>query len=490
MNEIGTFDILGPNMIGPSSSHTAGALRIAFIAGKMVEKPAVVRFVLYGSFARTYHGHGTDRALVGGILGYHPDDERIRDSFEHAKEAGLDFTFEENFTDKEIYPNTVDIYVKDENGNEMSLRGKSIGGGNAVITRLNGVDVDLTGNYSTIVVQHIDKKGTLAFVTAVLSAYDLNIGSLRLYRESKGKMAYAIIEVDTMVSGRAELLEYCEKENKKISEAMFERETTFLEQDPEKTRAKMKKAWSIMQTSAKKPLKENIVSMGGMIGGESRKLHTLRENKKNLCGDVVSKAIAYAVGVLEVNASMGLIVAAPTAGSSGVIPGVCCSLQENYGFTDEEICQALFNAAAVGYLITRNATTAGAEGGCQAEVGAASAMAASAAVELFGGTPAQCLDAASFAIVNILGLVCDPIGGLVENPCQNRNAMGASNALISAELSMAGIKSITPIDETIGVMYAVGRSIPSELRETSMGGMAVAKSACEACAACAKETQK
>ena len=216
-----------------------------------------------------------------------------------------------------------------------------------------------------------------------------------------------------------------------------------------------------------------------------RKLHELRENKKNLCGEVVSKAIAYAVGVLEVNASMGLIVAAPTAGSSGVIPGVFCSLKENYGFSDDEICQALFNAAAVGYLITRNATTAGAEGGCQAEVGAASAMAASAAVELFGGTPAQCLDAASFATVNILGLVCDPIGGLVENPCQNRNAMGAFNALISAELSMAGIRSITPIDETIGVMYAVGWSIPSELRETSMGGMAVAKSACEACAACA-----
>ena len=266
----------------------------------------------------------------------------------------------------------------------------------------------------------------------------------------------------------AELLEYCEKEKKTISEAMFERETTFLEQDPEKTKEKMKKAWSIMQASAKKPLKENIVSMGGMIGGESRKLHTLRENGKNICGDVVSKAIAYAVGVLEVNASMGLIVAAPTAGSSGVIPGVFCSLQENFGFTDEEICKVLFNAAAVGYLITRNATTAGAEGGCQAEVGAASAMAASAAVELLGGTPAQCLDAASFAIVNILGLVCDPIGGLVENPCQNRNAMGASNALISAELSMAGIRSITPIDETIGVMYAVGRSIPSELRETSL----------------------
>ena len=171
MNEIGTFDILGPNMIGPSSSHTAGALRIAFVAGRMVERAVSVKFVLYGSFARTYHGHGTDRALVGGILGYHPDDERIRDSFEHAKEAGLAFSFEENFTDKEIYPNTVDIYVTDKDGSVVSLRGKSIGGGNAVITRLNGVDVELTGNYCTLVVEHVDKKGTLAFVTTALSAY-------------------------------------------------------------------------------------------------------------------------------------------------------------------------------------------------------------------------------------------------------------------------------------------------------------------------------
>ena len=202
MNEIGTFDILGPNMIGPSSSHTAGALRIAFVAGRMVERAVSVKFVLYGSFARTYHGHGTDRALVGGILGYHPDDERIRDSFEHAKEAGLAFSFEENFTDKEIYPNTVDIYVTDKDGSVVSLRGKSIGGGNAVITRLNGVDVELTGNYCTLVVEHVDKKGTLAFVTTVLSAYDLNIGSLRLYRESKGKRASAIIEVDTNVSNQ------------------------------------------------------------------------------------------------------------------------------------------------------------------------------------------------------------------------------------------------------------------------------------------------
>ena len=199
MNEIGTFDILGPNMIGPSSSHTAGALRIAFIAGSMVEKAVSVKFELYGSFARTYHGHGTDRALVGGILGYQPDDERIRDSFDHAKEAGLEFEFIENFEEKDVYPNTVDIYVKDANGAEVTLRGESIGGGNAVITKLNGVDVELTGNYNTLVVEQVDQKGVLAFLTTVLSANDINIGTVRLFREGKGKKATTIIEVDSEI---------------------------------------------------------------------------------------------------------------------------------------------------------------------------------------------------------------------------------------------------------------------------------------------------
>ncbi len=278
-----------------------------------------------------------------------------------------------------------------------------------------------------------------------------------------------------------ELLEYCDKEKKKISEAMFIRETEDLEQSPEETSAKMRRAYSIMKQAIERAQKEEIYGMGGMIGGESRLLNALRENGKNICGPLVSKAIAYAMGVLEVNASMGLIVAAPTAGSSGVIPGVLRALQEEMDFTDEQIIQALYTAAAVGYLITRNATTAGAEGGCQAEVGSASAMAAAAVVELMGGAPVQCLDAAVFALTNILGLVCDPVGGLVEIPCQNRNAMGASNALISAEIALSGIHSVTPLDEAITIMYNVGRSLPSALRETARGGMATSPSACEAC---------
>ena len=287
-----------------------------------------------------------------------------------------------------------------------------------------------------------------------------------------------------------QLLELCDQNNLPISQIMLSRETKYLEQDTVEVNQKMHHVYSIMKHAIRRALTEDLIGMGGMIGGESKRLNELRMEGKNICGTLVSKAITYAVGVLEVNASMGLIVAAPTAGSSGVLPGVLCAAQEEYQLTDAEIIEALYTASAIGYLITRNATTAGAEGGCQAEVGSASAMAASAVVELMGGTPRQCMDAASFALVNILGLVCDPIGGLVENPCQNRNAMGASNALISAELALAGVKSITPIDETIAVMYAVGRSLPSELRETSMGGMAVAKSACEACAACAAKRNK
>ena len=201
-------------------------------------------------------------------------------------------------------------------------------------------------------------------------------------------------------------------------------------------------------------------------------------------GDVLQKAMTYAMAVLEVNASMGLIVAAPTAGSAGVVPGMMLALQECYRISDQRIVDALFNAGAVGYLAMRNATVAGAVGGCQAEVGIASAMAASAAVELMGGDPQQCLDAASTVLMNMLGLVCDPVGGLVEYPCQNRNAAGVANALIAAELSLSGIRQLIPFDQMLDAMYAVGKRLPAELRETALGGCAATPAACAACGLC------
>lgn len=281
-----------------------------------------------------------------------------------------------------------------------------------------------------------------------------------------------------------ELLDLCAKSGLSISGVMRERECQLGETTPEAVNQRMARAWEIMQDSARQPLQSPVKSMGGLIGGEAKKLELHRAGDSGICGDLLQKAITYAMAVLEVNASMGLIVAAPTAGSAGVVPGLMLAMKEHYSLSDDKIIEALFNAGAVGYLAMRNATVAGAVGGCQAEIGVASAMAASAAVELMGGTPAQSLDAASTVLMNMLGLVCDPVGGLVEYPCQNRNAAGVANALIAAELSLSGIRQLIPFDQMLDTMYAVGKRIPMELRETALGGCAATPSACAACGRC------
>ena len=238
-----------------------------------------------------------------------------------------------------------------------------------------------------------------------------------------------------------ELLNLCERKQKPISEIMKQRECDMAEMSMPEVCARMAKALEIMRQSAFVPLKSSVPSMGGLIGGQAKMLSDNFEKKGAVCGSVLSRGITYAMAVLEVNASMGVIVAAPTAGSSGIVPGLLLSLQQSYSFSDGQMIDALFNAGAIGYLAMRNATVAGAVGGCQAEVGVAAAMAASAAVELMGGSPTQSLDAASTVLINMLGLVCDPVGGLVEYPCQNRNAAGVANALAAAEIALAVSRS-------------------------------------------------
>ena len=278
-----------------------------------------------------------------------------------------------------------------------------------------------------------------------------------------------------------ELLELCRQTLCPISEVMRRRECELGETTRDQVDHRMAKVLEIMRASAALPLKKPSKSMGGLIGGESKKLYDHAARGKAICGDILQRAMTYAMGVAEVNASMGLIVAAPTAGSAGIVPGLLLALQDCYKISDDRLVDALFNAGAVGYLAMRNATVAGAVGGCQAEVGVAAAMAASATVELMGGTPEQCMDAGSTVLMNLLGLVCDPVGGLVEYPCQNRNAAGVANALIAAELSLSGVKQLIPFDEMLETMYAVGRRIPIELRETALGGCAVTPSACARC---------
>lgn len=281
-----------------------------------------------------------------------------------------------------------------------------------------------------------------------------------------------------------ELLDLCDATRLPISEVMRRRETALGEPSGAEVQRRMARAWDIMRESATQPLKKHIKSMGGLIGGEAAMLNDHNARGKSVAGDVLTRAMAYSMAVLEVNASMGLIVAAPTAGSAGVVPGLLLALQKVYGFPDEKIIDVLFNAGAVGYLAMRNATVAGAVGGCQAEIGVAAAMAASAAVELMGGEPRQCLDAASTVLMNMLGLVCDPVGGLVEYPCQNRNAAGVANALVAAELALAGTRQLIPFDQMLDAMFSVGKRIPVELRETALGGCAATPSACARCGKC------
>lgn len=281
-----------------------------------------------------------------------------------------------------------------------------------------------------------------------------------------------------------ELLRLCEEQNLPISEIMRQREIQVGERDAAETDKKMDRVLEIMKEAAFSPIQHPIRSMGGLIGGESKKLSEHFASGNGLCGELLEKAMIYAMATLETNASMGLIVASPTAGSAGIVPGLLLAFQKVYDISDEAIRQVLFNAGAVGYLAMRNATVAGAVGGCQAEVGIASAMAASAAVELMDGTPKQCLDAASTVLMNMLGLVCDPVGGLVEYPCQNRNAAGVANSLIATEMTLAGVPQLIPFDEMLEAMYKVGKRLPAELRETALGGCAATPSACEACHLC------
>lgn len=274
------------------------------------------------------------------------------------------------------------------------------------------------------------------------------------------------------------LLELCEKEQLPISQIMKKREEFLKDRKPEQVDEQMRKALQIMKNSVHESLEKPVRSIGGLIGGEAEKIRRHRREGKAICGEVLSRAIVHSMAVLELNASMGVIVAAPTAGSSGVVPGLLLALEEVCGLTEEQLLNGLYTAGAVGYLIMRNASVAGAEAGCQAEVGAASAMAAAAAVEIMGGTPRQCLDAASTALSNLLGMVCDPIAGLVEAPCQSRNALGVANALTCAEIALSGVKQLIPFDEMVEAMYRVGKRIPFELRETALGGCAATPTGC------------
>ncbi len=269
----------------------------------------------------------------------------------------------------------------------------------------------------------------------------------------------------------AELVSLAEKNNVKIAEIMIRQEIEVTGLSREEVINKMDVNLTVMENAVERGLK-GVKSHTGLTGGDSVLLQNYINSGKSLSGDLVLDAVSKAMATNEVNAAMGTICATPTAGSAGVVPGTLFAVQSKLNPTRQEMIEFLFTSAAFGFVVANNAFISGAAGGCQAEVGSASGMAAAAIVELAGGTPQQCAEAMAMALKNMLGLVCDPVAGLVEVPCVKRNAGGASNALTAADMALAGISSRIPCDEVIAAMYAIGQTLPTTLRETGEGGLA------------------
>lgn len=276
-----------------------------------------------------------------------------------------------------------------------------------------------------------------------------------------------------MVNYGYELVKVCKEKNMPIWEYMLEDEARESGLSKEEVFEKMRKNLKVMQEAAEYGMKNEVISVSGLIGGDGYKLSRYAESGKTLTGRMMMKAMARALSCSEVNASMGRIVAAPTAGSCGIMPATIITAGEELGKSDDDLVKALFTASGVGIIIAKNATMAGAEGGCQAECGSAAAMAAAAVVEMMGGTPDQALNAGAIVFKNILGLVCDPVAGLVEIPCAKRNASGTVSALTTADMVMGGVMSKIPFDETVEAMYKIGKAMPCALRETAQGGVAI-----------------
>ncbi|KEK14316.1 serine dehydratase [Limosilactobacillus reuteri] len=270
-----------------------------------------------------------------------------------------------------------------------------------------------------------------------------------------------------------DLVQTAETQRKPLSELVIEAECHESGSNRKEVWQQMRSNLLTMRAAIKQGENElGVRSKTGLTGGEAIKLKKYRAKGKTLSGDVMMAAVENAIATNEVNAAMGVICATPTAGSSGTLPGALFMLEQRLGLSEDQMIRFLFTAGGLGLIIANHAGIAGATGGCQEEVGSASAMAAAAAVEAAGGSPEQSSQALAIALSNLLGLVCDPIAGLVEIPCVKRNAIGAGNALIAADMALAGCTSMIPADECISALDKVGRSMPVELRETGLGGLA------------------
>ncbi len=510
-------DVLGPVMIGPSSSHTAGPNRIGRLVRAMLGAPPVaIRIVFdpHGSLAYTYRGQKADCGFVGGLMGLGADDPALPRAVRRAREAGIRVEFGVEPIPGADHPNAAVITATAADGRSVEAVGVSTGGGMMVIQAVDGVPVRLTGGRTEVLVR-LDagsdaqaeraaatlRRLTTAGLPAAAARPPVSIGrsdrAVLVHASLAGPLGRADLarleglpgvrwarqlepvlpvpdrpEHGPLFVSAREMVAYAEANGLSLGRAALAYEARRAGWDPERTRDAMRRILAVMRDAARKGLEGTLVPAGGLVKPTARRLDAAGRQGRLLGGNPLARGVTLAIAVMEVSNSMGVICAAPTAGSCGVLPGVLLSAQEAHGFSDEAVVDALFAAGGVGLIIGRRATFAAELAGCQAECGAASAMAAAALVELAGGSPAQAEGAASVALQNTLGLICDPVAGLVEVPCFGKNALGVGNAYAAADMILGGYDALIPFDEVADAMKQVGEMMPREIRCTALGGVA------------------
>ncbi|UZP67881.1 L-serine ammonia-lyase, iron-sulfur-dependent, subunit alpha [Desulfovibrio mangrovi] len=503
-------DVIGPVMTGPSSSHTAGPARIGKAIHGLVGgiSKAVIHFKKDGSYPGTYRGQGTDKGFIGGLLGFGPEHELLGDSLQEAGRRGLEFAFEieEN---SHPNPNTARIVVEDAAGNEREFLTESTGGGMFRIVAMDGFPVSVTGEFWELFVQHplsvaldelnaqalgcgcrivrqenssgclLQVTGQAPFASALLDA----VNALRDETECRVSFLDPLLPVagkfryDLPFFTAAEALKTCGDTAATAAGLALDYERARSGCGDDDILSRMVDIVRVMRRASVAGMEGELPVSGFLKPKAAAMARAVSEVRLADLG-VMNRGMVIATAIMEYNSSGGIVVAAPTAGSCGVLPAAVLSLAESMGLSEAEQAEAMLAAGVVGVFIAHQATFAAEVCACQAEVGAASAMAAAAVVQILGGNASQAFSAAGLALQNVLGLICDPVAGLVEIPCINRNTMGAANAVASANMVMAGFDPVIPLDEVVATMLRVGNMLPAELRCTNRGGLCTTPTAC------------
>ena len=502
-------DVLGPVLAGPSSSHSAGCARIGRLTGLLWGRPVRKARVVYdsqGSYPKTCVGQGSNFGFTGGLLGMKNDDPSLKDAERIAVSRGVEITFAQEKLSAR-HPNEARIDVFDDTGEVgMSVLTLSVGGGMFRIVEMDGYRVEMDGGRAQLYV--CCSRGQAQAVSAALAslagevvaaengtdAVLLCAVQLRCVLDEAAaragrlpgviwvRSAPVILPVEIcgeerpLFSTAAQAMEYAEATEKALWELAVEYECALGRVTGEEVMAQAMHTLDVMKAAANPPDPEKTPRFG-FLPYQCEAMGRSRGTVPTVDTGCLQKAMFYALAVMENSCAHNIVSAAPTAGSSGVIPAAVLAVGEELGRTKEEIARGLLAAGLAGAFIANQATFGAEEAGCQAENGAASAMAACGVVQLLGDTVRQGFDAASLALQNLLGLICDPVGGLTEIPCISRNIAAMGNAVLSANMVMLGFDPVIPFDQTIETMLRVGRQLPAALRCTCGGGLCLTPAA-------------